>query len=197
MNARVYSTLRTVHLVLASLALPFLLMYALSAVQMSHEGWFDLTPSVRERPLSLTADLLDARAIGREVMERMPEARGELLSIQSMPDGTTLRIVIPGTMHEVRYTRASGATTVKTHVGGVMALVNRLHHNAGLKRQVTLLNVWGWTVAIVSFALVLIGGTGLWMWFVRRTERRLGAVLLAVNLTCAIALIVLIRQGGP
>src|SRR5262249_40127956 len=133
----------------------------------------------------------------REVMERVPEARGELQNIQATPAGVTLRIVLPGTVHEVRYTRATGAATLKTSVGGVMVMLNRLHHMAGVAHQVTALNVWGWAVAIVSLGLVLLGVTGLWMWFLRRTERALGAVLLGVNLAFALVLIVLIRQAGP
>ena len=192
-----YSTLRNVHLSFASLALPFLLMYGISAVQMSHNRWFDMKPAVTEQTLMLPSGIPEARRIAREVMDRVPSARGELQNIQYTDQGVVLRVVVPGTVHEVRYAMATGATTLKTSVGGVMVMLNRLHHMAGLSHDVTWLNVWGWAVAIVSSALVLIGATGLWMWFLRRTERVLGAVLLAVNLTFALVLIVLIRRGGP
>jgi len=197
MSPRLYSAVRTVHLVLASIALPFLLMYGLSAVQMSHDGWFNMKPAVTERALSLTPGLDDARAIARDVMEHAPDARGELASIQATPSGTSLRIVIPGTMHEVRYTRATGAATLKTNVGGVMVMLNRLHHAAGLSHTVTAINVWGALVAIVSCILIAVGLTGLWMWFLRRSERVLGVVLLGINLAFALVMIVLIRRGGP
>ena len=197
MSARVYSTLRTLHLVLASVVLPFVLMYALSAVQMSHDTWFDIRPAVTERSLALTPGVDDARAVAREVMDRLPGARGELQSIQAAPDGTTFRIVLPGIAHEVHYTRATGAASVKTRTAGMMALLNRLHHAAGLTRQVPSLTLWGWAVAAVSLLLILVGATGVWMWFLRRTERRLGAVLLGINLAFALTLIVLIRRGGP
>jgi hypothetical protein len=192
-----YATIRNVHLFLASIALPFLLMYALSAVQMSHNGWFDMKPSVREQALSLTAGQEDARAIAREVMDKVPSARGELQNIQKTPAGTNLRIVIPGTVHEVRYTRETGAATLRTSVAGVMGMLNRLHHAAGLAHDVGSLNVWGWAVAAVSLALVLVGATGVWMWFLRRTERAIGIVLLGINLASVLTLIVLIRRGGP
>jgi hypothetical protein len=197
MSARMYSTIRTVHLALASMALPFLLMYGLSAVQMSHNRWFDMRPSVREQTLSLTPGQEDARAIAREVMDRIPSARGELQSIQPVPAGTNLRLVVPGTVHDVRYARATGATTIKTSVAGLMGMLNRLHHAAGLAHDVTTMNVWGAAVAAVSFGLVLVGATGLWMWFLRRTERVLGAVLLAINLGFALVMILLIRRAGP
>jgi hypothetical protein len=192
-----YSFLRNLHLLLASLALPFLLLYGLSAVQMSHNSWFDLKPAVTERPLTLTPGQSDARAIAREVMERVPAARGELQNIQTTPAGVTLRIVLPGTVHEVRYARATGATQLKTSVGGTMVMLNRLHHMAGLSHEVTSLKVWGAAVVVVSVALLAVGATGIWMWFLRRSERAAGAVLLALNLAFAVVLIVLIRRAGP
>jgi hypothetical protein len=192
-----YSTIRNLHLLLASLALPFLLMYGISAVQMSSNGWFDMRPSVSEQTLALTAGQTDARAIAREVMEKMPPARGELQNIQPVPAGLNLRLVLPGTVHEVRYTRATGAAQIKTSVGGLMVMLNRLHHAAGLSHDVTAMNVWGAAVASVSFVLLLVGATGIWMWFLRRTERVTGIVLLAINLAFAVTLIVLIRRAGP
>jgi hypothetical protein len=86
---------------------------------------------------------------------------------------------------------------VKTTVGGVMAMLNRLHHAAGVAHEVTPLKLWGWAVAAVSLALLCIGATGIVMWFMRRTERAIGLVLLAINLAFALTLIVLIRRAGP
>lgn len=192
-----YSKIRIVHLLLASLSLPFLVMYGVSAVQMSHGAWFDMKPSVREQALALTAGQRDARAVAREVMERLPDARGELQNIQVTAKGATLRIVIPGTVHEVRYERATGRTQVKTSVGGVMVMLNRLHHAAGFGHELTSMNVWGGAVAVVSAALLLVGATGIWMWFLRRTERLTGLVLLAVNVAFALTLMILIRRAGP
>lgn len=197
MSARVYSTIRTVHLAVASLALPFVLLYAVSAVQMSHDTWFDVSPSVSERALPLTPGLADARAVARDVMERLPGARGELQSIQATPAGTNLRIVLPGTSYEVRYTQATGAATLKIRTAGVMAMLNRLHHAAGLGRGTTPLNAWGWTVVAFSLALLVVGASGIWMWFLRRSERAIGIVLLVANLGFSLTLIVLIRRAGP
>lgn len=192
-----YSTIRSLHLLLASFALPFLLLYGLSAVQMSHNTWFDMKPSVSAQTLSLTRGLEDGRSIARAVMEEMPATRGEVQNIQTTSAGTNLRIVVPGTVHEVRYTRATGAAQVKTSVGGVMVMLNRLHHAAGLSHGVRSIDAWGVVVVVVSLALLLVGASGLTMWFMRRTERVTGAVLLAMNLAFALILIFLIRRAGP
>ena len=192
-----YSTIRNLHLLLASIALPFLLMYGVSAVQMSHNGWFDMKPRVTEQTLTLPSGLSDGREVARAVMERVPAAKGELQAVQAMPAGFTLRIVVPGTVHEIHYARATGAAQLKTSVGGVMVMLNRLHHAAGFGHGVASLDVWGGAVAVVSVVLLLVGATGVWMWFLRRSERATGIVLLALNLAFALTLIVLIRRAGP
>ena len=48
-----YPTLRTIHLLCGALALPMLLMYAVSAVQMAHSKWFRLKPSVTDAKVQL------------------------------------------------------------------------------------------------------------------------------------------------
>ncbi len=191
-----YPTIRTVHRLLASLCLPFLLMYGVSAVQMSHGAWFTLTPAVRESVLSLPPDLADARAVARAATARANDVRGELTSVV-IGDEMTLRLVLPGTVHELRYRRQTGETRVKTSVSGAMGMLNRLHHAAGLWHEARSMRLWGVAVAVVSVALLLLGASGIWMWFVRRSERRLGIVLLAMNVAIAVGLLVAMRLAGP
>src|SRR4051812_23828966 len=169
-----YRIVRNLHLVFASFSLPFLVMYGVSAVQMSHSTWFEMKPVVRERQLQLPAGQSDARAIARAVMENDASVRGEVANIQANQAGLSLRIVVPGTVHDVRYTPESGLTHVKSSVAGVMGMLNRLHHWAGFWHETAPMKLWGLAVAVVSTALLLLGVTGLYMWFTRRPERRLG-----------------------
>ncbi len=192
-----YKIVRNIHLLLASFSLPFLIMYGVSAVQMSHSAWFQMKPAVHEHELSITAGLTDARAIAREIMDRERALKGEVSNIQPNDTGVVLRIVVPGTVHEVRYARGSGVARVKTSVAGVMGRLNRLHHWAGFWHEPVSMKVWGFAVAIVSTALVLLGASGLYMWFTRRSERRIGVALLGINLAFAITLLTLLRISGP
>ena len=192
-----YRIIRNTHLLLASFSLPFLIMYGISAVQMSHSGWFDMKPAVHERDLTLDRGQTDARRIARDVMDRDPAIKGELSNVQTGNTGVTLRIVVPGTVHEVRYDATSGTAHVRTSVAGVMGMLNRLHHWAGFWHEPPSMKAWAALVAIVSTALLLVGATGLYMWFTRRPERRLGMALLAVNLIVAVTLLGLLRISGP
>jgi hypothetical protein len=107
------------------------------------------------------------------------------------------RLVLPGTVHEVQYNTATGDAGLKTSVAGVMGMLNRLHHAAGLWHEPLSMNMWGLAVAIVSAALLLLGASGIYMWFVRRSERMFGAVLLGLNLAIVLVLLGLMRSAGP
>jgi hypothetical protein len=192
----VYKAIRNLHLMLASFSLPFLLMYGVSAVQMSHGSWFQMKPAAVERQLTLTPGQRDGRAIARELMVREPSVRGELNTVQSAA-AVSLRIVLPGTVHDVQYDPASGATRLKTSVAGAVGMLNRLHHAAGLYHEPLSLKLWAIAVALVSAALVLLGATGLYMWFTRRVERRTGFVLLGLNAAITIVLLTWMRIAGP
>jgi hypothetical protein len=192
-----YKIVRNIHLLLASVSLPFLIMYGVSAVQMSHSTWFQMKPLVRERQVALSPGLTDARVVGREIMDREATIHGEISTIQPGDTGITLRIIVPGTVHEVRYERASGAAHVKTSLAGVMGMLNRLHHWAGFWHQSASMKLWAVAVAVVSAALLLLGASGIYMWFTRRPERRIGVVLLAINVIFAIAVLTRLRISGP
>ena len=192
-----YPIIRNIHLLLASFSLPFLVMYGISAVQMGHSTWFTMKPTVQERQLFLQPGETNARVIAREILDRERDIKGELNNVQSDDSAVALRIVVPGTVHEVRYDRMSGVARVKTSVGGVMVMLNRLHHWAGFWHEPMTMKLWAGAVAVVSIALLLVGVSGLYMWFTRRSERRLGIALLAVNVVVALTLIVWLRASGP
>jgi hypothetical protein len=192
-----YRFVRNTHLLLASFSLPFLIMYGVSAIQMSHSTWFNTRPEVRERDLMLDKGGTDARMIARDVMERAADIKGELSNVQAGADAVSLRIIVPGTVHDVRYDPSSGVAHIRTSVAGVMGMLNRLHHWAGFWHEPMPMKAWAVAVAIVSTALLLLGISGLYMWFTRRPERRLGAALLAINVIVAVTLITLLRFQGP
>lgn len=192
-----YAIFRNIHLLLASFSLPFLLMYAVSAVQMSHNTWFTMKPAVTEHEVSLTPGLTDARAVAREIMDRDSRVKGELTNIREASTGVALRLVVPGTVHDVQYERSTGRVRIKTSVAGFMGMLNRLHHAAGVRHELSSMNLWGVVVAIVSATLLLIGATGMYMWFTRRPERAIGLLLLGVNAAVVLGVLFAIRRAGP
>lgn len=187
-----YPGLRTIHLFCGALALPMLLMYGISAVQMAHSKRFPMKPVVTERQVQLEAGQTDALRISRAA-----GLRGEITSVTDNASDLQIRVTIPGTVHEVRYQRATGATVVRTSRAGTLGFLNRLHHAAGFWPKWGPLKLWAILVGVVSLATVVLAVTGLWMWWLRRQERRSGLILLIANAAFALVVLSLLRSAGP
>jgi hypothetical protein len=191
-----YPVLRTIHLLCGAFALPALLMYGMSAVQMAHNRWFTMKPAVVEADLQLAPGYTDGRLLARDVMARR-RITGEITDIQQKSPIWSVRIAVPGTVHEIRYDVTTGLTHARTSRAGVMGMLNRLHHAAGLWHDYVPLRLWAVLVGVVSLAAVGLGATGIWMWWLRRQERTWGVVLLAANLAFSVIVLAMLRSAGP
>jgi hypothetical protein len=158
---------------------------------MAHNKWFSLKPQVTESHTQIPETVADdPRAIGRQL-----GLRGDLSDVQKTEAGYKFRVHRPGTVYEVDYRRSSREAKVRTETGGFMVMLNRIHHIAGNWHEYSLINVWGVFVGLVSGALLVLGATGIYLWFRIHSERVIGAVLLAINLGICVTLLVLIRTA--
>ena len=190
-----YPTLRSIHLCLGLFCCLFLLMYGVSAVQMSHSRWFNLKPSVTTSEITLDkTNSGSPRAAANELIVRHG-LRGELRQVTETASGSSFRIVRPGTVYEVEYVRATQIARVKTNTAGFIGMLNRIHHVAGVNHEYALINIWGWLVPLVSVMLFVLGATGVYMWFKLYNERVIGIVLLSATLAYTLTIIVMLRQG--
>ncbi|HET7214566.1 MAG TPA: hypothetical protein VFL79_13320 [Terriglobia bacterium] len=188
-----YRWFRNTHLVAGLLAVPFLLMYGLSAVQMSHAGWFSLEPAVTETTVNVTsAPINDGRALARILMDQN-HVRGEIRQVKATGSGIQLQLERTGTVYAVNYSIQTRQAVIRTSVAPFMGMLNRIHHLAGLHNAAMILDVWGGWVVAVSLCLFVLGLTGIYMWFRLYKERVIGAILLAVSLGYSLTLILLIR----
>jgi hypothetical protein len=193
-----YQGIRNVHLLMALIALPMLLMYGVSAVQMAHHDWFPMKPQVSEAVVQLALGAQSPREVARELMVR-EGWRGEIDQVQVKEAGATLsgRVVRPGCVQEFSYEASSGATKVTTRQLTWLGFLNRLHHAAGVWPEWRPLLAWTGLVVLASVALLGVGATGIYLWWQRRQERRWGLVLLSVNLVFCVVLMMMARAGGP
>ncbi len=188
-----YRWLRNTHLVAGLLAVPFLLMYGLSAVQMSHGGWFSLKPTVTETTVTVASSPVnDGRALARILMDQ-DHVRGEIRQVKATDTGFHLQIEHPGTVYRVDYSSQTRQAVIQTSVAPFMGMLNRIHHLAGIQSASLVMDVWGGWVVAVSLCLFLLGLTGIYMWFCLYKERVIGSILLAVSLGYSLTLILLIR----
>lgn len=191
-----YRSVRTIHLICGAFALPALLMYSVSAVQMAHSRWFAMKPVVTESSVSIAPGYSDGRLVATHVMASR-NIRGEINSIQRTPGGFNIRVVVPGTVHDIQYVRTTGRAQIRTSVAGFMGMLNRLHHAAGVRHEYSPLRIWGALVALVSLATIGLGATGIWMWWMRRQERRWGVILISANVVFTVAVLIAMRAAGP
>jgi hypothetical protein len=191
-----YAWLRNTHLLLGLFAVPLLVMYGWSSVQMAHQRWFTLKPATTESRVTLAgAPAENARAAARRLMDEHG-LRGELAQVRTTDSGFSFRIARTGTFSDVSYSRQTGEAHIRTNAASFQQMLNRVHHASGLWHEYWLSNVWGGLVGLVSLGLFLLGATGIYLWFKVHTERVVGAVLLAISLGYSLTLMVLMRAAG-
>ena len=189
-----YRVLRNTHLFLGLFCCFFLLMYGVSSVQMAHNRWFNNRPSVTETNLNLPSRIGDARSIGRQLMDHFG-LRGEVGQARVSPAQITFAMTRPGTVYQVEYYTGTGATRIRDNHANFIGMLNRIHHANGLWHNYWLQNAWGGLVGVVSAALVLIGISGIYLWFKLHKERVIGTILLVVSLGYSLTLMVLARTA--
>ena len=89
---------------------------------MSHNAWFNLKPALTESQVTLTTGITDPRDVARQLMDR-GAVRGELTQIRD----STFRVIRPGAVHEVNYSRQTGVAMIRTTVAGFLVMLNRIH----------------------------------------------------------------------
>jgi hypothetical protein len=188
-----YTIIRNIHLFLGLLCFSFLLMYSVSAVQMSHVEWFSMQPTVTEREVAVSPAISqNPRAFAQHLMQA--GMWGELQNVTEDAAGFSLRIVRAGTIHDVAYAAGSPTAEVTTSVAGFMGMLNRLHHTAGFYREQTITDWWAVFVALVSLALLTLGATGVYMWFRLYQERVIGGIFLSIGLFVGLGLLIATRS---
>lgn len=188
-----YRSIRNLHLILGVFVSIPLIVYGVSAVQMAHPKWLPTSYSTARRSLELPPLVFnDARALSARLVESYG-VRGELEESEVTADQIHLTMFRPGAVNEVNYTRHTGLTTIETRVNGIIAMMNRLHHLAGVTHEGFGFNVWGWLLGLVSIALIVIGISGIYLWFKLHSERVVGVILLTASLGFSLTLIVLLR----
>jgi hypothetical protein len=190
-----YRYLRTTHLVLGLLSGPFLLMYAASAIQMAHRSWFPIHATVRQETASVRSGCDNPRALAHELMQR-EGWRGELIEVRRTAHALTFRIASVGTTHDVACEDARNKIEITTRTLGFVGVLNRMHHATGFWHSSSLMKTWAAVVALICVAIFGLGGSGLWLWLLRKSERRIGLVLLGANLAFSLTVLALLRMGA-
>ena len=189
-----YQLLRDVHLAVGLFGSIFLLAFGLSAIQMAYPI-YSLRPTESVTTMEVPEGVdVSPRALARWLMDER-DLRGDLTEVTVTRDAVSLRIVRPGTTHQVEHDPRRHSARVTTRVLDAVGMLNRIHHVRGIRHDYWAINAWGWLVFVVSLSLLVLAMTGVTMWFKRQDDRRLGAVVLGGGLAWGLTLLMLIRAA--
>ena len=192
-----YRLMRNTHLWLGLGFALVLAVYLASSVRLAHRSWFSAKPTVTSQTLAVDPDLAATpRALGLQLI-REQGLRGEIARIRE-PNPGEFSFVIRrlGTNYQVRYTLGSSEASVQTNRLPFIGMLTSMHFAHGFWHGDASMNLWGTALLLTSVALLLIGATGIYLWFKTYDERAAGVVILACGLAFALSLMVLVRIQG-
>lgn len=188
-----------------SLVLP-LFIFTVSGFMLNHrwKPWnnFDSRiESVREAAVHVPqtgARLEKASAVLRQLGV---ESEINTLVYEPEKDYMLIRAVRPGTFLEITVTLSSGAAVIRKTDLTAWSLLNDLHTFTGLHSNIPEKKNWFWTkiwsivIDLTALVMLLLLGTGLYMWTKLKNERRTGLLLLEFGGALIIILIWIISAG--
>jgi hypothetical protein len=188
-----YRVLRNTHLLLGLLFFPFVLLFGVSSVQFAHNDWFRMEPNAITMTVAVDpAQATSPRALGRLLMDQ-EGYRGFVLDIKESADGCEFLIGRMGTIHEIAYKTGSSEVAVTKKVWPLISLLTWIHKTFGMDHQFGPHNVWGFLMFLTSVALLLLGASGIYLWFKIHKERLAGSILIFVSLAFGVTMIMLLR----
>lgn len=188
-----YRLMRNVHL---GLGLGFVLMalvFAVSSLVIIYRPW--LGPAAQTTEIAVQLSPAAAASPRSAALELMTDhgLRGDLSEIQERNGAVTFRIRRPGEVAAVTYTPVSGIATVTVTRQGALETTVQLHTNFGFWHDYLPSNLWAMLAFLGSVGLLLLGVTGIYLWFTRSAERLIGAILLAFGVIYGCVTLVLTR----
>ena len=188
-----FTLMRNIHLGLGLACVLMALVFAVSSLVIIYRPWLETAPVKSETVVQLSQDAAASpRAAARELMARHGLA-GDLAQIEEEGDSVSFRIGRPGEAADVTYTPASGeARVVVTRQGALETLVH-LHTNHGFWHEYAPANLWAIIAFLASAGLLLLGATGIYLWFAHHSERLIGGILLGSGIIFGLTTLVLTR----
>jgi hypothetical protein len=188
-----FRLMRNIHLGLGLVFVLMALIFAVSSLVIIYRPWLNSSPRVSDSTVRISREAAASpRAAARELMT-IHGFRGDLRQIQEDADAVSFRIVRPGDVAEVKYARSSGEANIKVRRHGAMETMVQLHTNHGLWHEYAPSNIWAAISLLASAGLLLLGVTGIYLWFAHHGERVIGGILLGIGLSFGLVTLVLTR----
>jgi hypothetical protein len=193
MRARFYRVIRDLHLYLGLFISPFILVFAASVFFIVHAWLPGIAPETyRTRvisSLSLPANLTNLS--GRPLIAALKpilallNVPGEVGFVRHMikEEQFIIPVTIPGRETTVTLDMARRDATVVTHETGLAGALVVLHKSPGqhgpeIRMNWSYMKAWRWMADATVYLLLFISVSGVYLWYVLRSERTVGFILL-------------------
>ena len=188
-----FQLLRNVHLALGLVFVVMVSVFVVSSLVIAYRPWLPQTPVDSARTVRLDPTSAQTpRTLARALM-RQEDLKGDLRNIEEDAGSVRFRIFRPGTQVDVEWQRSSGQATLKTRRWGALQMMVQLHTNHGFWHDFMPSNLWAGFSLLASVGMLLLGASGIYLWFAHHSERLIGGVLLAVGLVYGLTTLVLTR----
>lgn len=170
-----------IHLYLGLIFAPYFVIYGLSTLAFQHGWGWSPTNTTSEKSVTLPADLEDKTlaAAARDslgIWGNVPEWR-----VKREDDGTlNFQVHRPGRTHHIALNTETGSATSRDEDFGIWGVIKWLHGMRGVEGS-NWANTW-WVYSEISvWALAFSVLGGVYFWWDRATERRVGWWILGLG----------------
>jgi hypothetical protein len=192
----VFRLMRDVHLGLGILCVAMALVFALSSLVIIYRPWLPDGKAESQREIEVAAEAASTPRSLALLLMREHGLRGEMRPVEREGDSYRFRIVRPGTHAEVEYEPGRGTAKIRTTRYGALEMLVQLHVYHGFWHEFFPAQAWAAISLFASIGLLLLGVTGIYLWFARNEGRLLGSALLLLGLAWGLTTLALTRLTG-
>ena len=196
MRQTFYAVVRDLHLYVGLFLSPFVLVFAISVIFLVH-SWVPGVgaPAAATRTETNVAIPTDfERLKGREqieaahaILERIG-VRGEVGFIRQFPKERrfVMPVTVPGRETSVDLNVESRSAKIFTRTTGLADATVFLHkmpgpHNVAIRGNTGFMHAWRWLADATVYLLLFLSMSGVYLWAVLKSERRIGLFLLGAG----------------
>lgn len=187
--------MRNTHLILGLVFVFFAFIFAVSSLVIIYRPWLPDNRVDQTRTVQVDAAKAPSpRDLALELM-RNHGLSGDLLQVNESDELIKFRIARPGTHAHIEYVPGSSEVKIETRRWGWLETFVQLHVNHGFHHEFLPSSAWSLLSLLGSIALLLLGGTGIYLWFVLHEQRVVGSVLLVLGLVWGLTSLIWSRMA--
>lgn len=189
-----YRLMRNIHLGLGLGAFMMAMIFALSSLVIIYRPLLPKGVKENESTVRLEAAADSTpRALASQLMNEHG-LKGDLSQISEEGAVVKMRIFRPGEEVRVTFDRESGEATLARKNWNFAEMMVQLHVNHGFWHDLLPSNLWSALSLLASIALLLLGASGIYLWFSMHKERVIGGILLGLSLAWGLSTLILTRM---